>query len=167
MAGIGSSSSLPRVSIGLLMNPARVFPRLPFVLPKPFSTEVFSRTVKAALGPIAADRRQSFRHQAHIDVASCSLLQGGRTRRVSGVTIVNLSLTGLCIQLAEMLPQSATVNLTFALPSSQINVRLSGIVVWSHASGRAGIQLTHVNREDQRRLEDWVDSMFSTGMVAR
>jgi len=167
MAGVERSSSLPRVSIGLLKNASRVFPRLHFVLPKPLSTEVFSRTVKAALGPIAADRRQSFRHQAHIDVASCCLLHGGRARPLSAVTVVNLSLTGLCLQASEMLPQSAIVELAFALPSSQINVCLSGIVVWSQASGRAGIMLTSVHRDDQRRLEDWVDSLFCTDTVGK
>jgi len=167
LAGRGHSSSLPRVSIGLLMNPARGFPRLHFVLPKPLSTEVFSRTVKAALGPIAADRRQSFRHDAHIDVESCSLLYGGRARALSGVTVVNLSLTGLCLQAAEMLPQSATVELAFALPSSQFNICLSGTVVWAHASGRAGIKLMHVHRDDQRRLEDWVDGLFLAETLRR
>jgi len=162
LAAGGYASSLPRVSIGLLMNPARVSPRLHFVLPKPLSGEVFSRTVKAALAPIAADRRQRFRHEAHIDVTSCSLLHGGRVLLLSGVTVVNLSLTGLCLQASEMLPQSATVNLAFTLPFSQINVCLSGTVVWAHASGRAGIQLTHVHGDDQRRLEDWVDGVFWT-----
>ena len=106
----GFEIRLPRVSIGLLKNASRVFPGLHFVLPKPLSTDVFSRTVKAALGPIAADRRQSFRHQAHIDVASCCLLHGVRARPLSAATVVNLSLTGLCLQASEMLPQSAAAS---------------------------------------------------------
>lgn len=160
LAGSGHSASLPRVSIGLLKNGIRVFPRLHFVLPKPLRTEVFSKTVRAALAPIAADRRQSFRHCAHIDVESCSLLQGGLARKLSGVKIVNLSLTGLCLEAAEMLPQSAMIELEFALGSSGTKVCLTGTVVWSHTSGRAGIKLRHVRRDDQLRLEDWVDAMF-------
>ena len=165
MAGAGVCHSLPRVSIGLLKNSTRVFPRLHFVLPKPFRTEVFSRTVRAALAPIAADRRQSFRHQADIKVASCSVFHGGRARPLEGATVVNLSLTGVCLQAPEMLPQSATVNLRFALPSSQISVCLAGTVVWAHASGRAGIKLMQVHGDDRRRLEDWVDSLFYTNAV--
>lgn len=158
LAGREHSPSLPRVAIGLLMNATGVSPRLHFVLPKPVTTAVFSRTVKAALAPVAADRRQSFRHEAHIDVESCSLLHGGRARALSGVTVVNLSLTGLCLQLFKMLPQSASVKLVFVLPSTQDSVCLFGTVVWAHASGRVGIKFTHVYREDHRRLEDWADS---------
>ena len=79
---------------------------------------------------------------------------------------MNLSLTGLCLQAPEMLPQSATITLAFVLPSSQINICLSGTVVWAHASGRAGIKLMHIRRDDQRRLEDWVDSMFQTETIS-
>jgi hypothetical protein len=161
LAGDTRFSSLPRVSIGLLKNATRAFPRLNFVLPKPLNTEVLSKTVKAALAPIAVDRRQSFRHYAHIDVESCVLLHSGGARALSGVTVVNLSLTGLCLQAAEMLLQGATVELAFALPSTQFNVCLSGRVVWTHASGRAGIKLMHVHRDDQRRLEDWVDGIWT------
>ena len=167
LAGSVRSSSLPRVSIGLLKNATRVFPRLQFILPKPLSTELFSRTIKAALAPIAADRRQSYRHEAHIDVASCSLLHTGRTRALQGAKLVNLSLTGLCLQASEMLPQAANVNLAFTLPSSQINLCLSGMVVWAHASGRAGIKLMHLHSNDQRRLEDWADRMFLADTVPR
>ena len=59
-----------------------------------------------------------------------------------------------------MLPQSASVDVAFALPSTQFHVRMSGTVVWAHASGRAGVKLTRVHRDDQQLLEDWVDGMF-------
>lgn len=162
LTGARHLSSRPRVAVGLypLTRTSRASQdRLHFVVHKPFTADLFAKTIKAAYGPIAADRRVSFRHQVDV-AASCSLLHRGEVRKVEGTRIVNLSCTGVCLQAPEMLPQAAEVELSFQLPSSQITVRLAGMVIWAHASGRAGIKFTQLDPEEQRKLEDWLDSLL-------
>jgi hypothetical protein len=162
LAGARHPSSQPRVAVGLY-SVTRMHQvsgaRLHFVVHKPFSADLFAKTVKAAYGPIAADRRTSFRHQVDV-TASCSVLDRSELRKLAGARIVNLSRTGLCLQASEMLPQTAEVELSFPLPSSQVTVRLAGVVIWAHASGRAGIKFTLLDPEEQRKLEDWLDSLL-------
>jgi PilZ domain len=156
-----SKSSLHRVAIGLLADTrsSSVGVRLHFILRKPISVELFDKAVRAALAPIAADRRASFRHEANIQAISCLLHHRGSSRELRGASIVNLSLTGLCIYASEMLPQDGTVDLTFRLPPSYGNVHLNGTVVWSHSSGRCGVKFTSIDPLNQRKLEDWADGM--------
>jgi hypothetical protein len=156
-----SNTSLHRLAIGLLAESrsSSAGVRLHFIIRKPISVELFDKAVRAALAPIAADRRASFRHEANIQAISCLLHHSGSSREVRGATIMNLSLTGLCIYASEMLPQHGTVELTFPLPPPYGNVHLNGTVVWSHSSGRSGVKFTEINPSNQRRLEDWADGM--------
>lgn len=163
LAGIRRPSSRPRVAVGLfpekeVRKPAGT--RLHFIVRKPFTGDLFAKTVKAAYGPIAADRRASFRHQVNIPVSSCTLLHRGELRSLHGGIVVNLSQTGMCLQTMEMLPQTASIELDFVVPGTQLTVRVTGTVLWAHASGRGGIKFTHVDSEEQRKLEDWLDSML-------
>jgi hypothetical protein len=72
---------------------------------------------------------------------------------------LNLSLTGLCIQAHEMLPQEAVLELVFPLPSSNLTIQVIGKVVWSHSSGRSGVKFINIDPSDQHKLEDWADNM--------
>lgn len=162
LAGSRHPSSQPRVAVGLypVTRMHQVSgARLLFVVHKPFTADLFAKTIKAAYGPIAADRRMSFRHQMDVE-ASCTLLHRGELRKLEGTRIVNLSCTGLCLQGPEMLPQAAEAELSVPLPSSQVTVRLAGMVIWAHASGRTGIKFTQLDPEEQRKLEDWLDSLL-------
>ncbi|HET9183668.1 MAG TPA: PilZ domain-containing protein [Candidatus Angelobacter sp.] len=157
-----SNKSLHRVAIGLLSEVrSSLGAPLHFVLRKPIAAELLDKAVKAAFAPIAADRRASFRHDANIQIVSCLLHHGDNSRHLRSATIVNVSLTGLCMQTNEMLPQHAKIEFVLPLPSPYGRVRVAGRVVWSHTSGRSGIKFTTVHAPDQRKLEDWADSLYS------
>ena len=157
-----SNSSLHRVAIGLLSEyrSASSGARLHFVMRKPLNRELFDKTVKASFAPIAADRRASFRHDANIEVTSCLLHSQGNKRVIDGVKVANLSLTGVCVEVNEMLPQNGTIELIFPLSADHGSVHLRGQVVWSHSSGRSGVRFIGTHPSDQRKLEDWADSMY-------
>jgi hypothetical protein len=156
-----NNKSLHRVAIGLLSrNRSSLGTPLHFVLRKPLSAELLDKAVKAAFAPIAADRRTSFRHDANIQIVSCLLHHGDRSRHLQGATVVNISLTGLCMETNEMLPQHSRIEFMLPLPFAYGRVRVAGRVVWSHTSGRSGIKLTDIAAADQRRLEDWADAMY-------
>jgi hypothetical protein len=127
---------------------------------KPLNTELLDKAVKAAFASIAADRRASFRHVANTNEVSCLLHHLGNSRQLNGATVVNLSLTGLCVQTNEMLPQNSKIEMVFPLPSSYGKVRLCGIVVWSHSCGRSGVKFTGIDPSHRHELEDWADSMY-------
>lgn len=165
LAGPRCPTSRPRVTVGILPSAGaseRYSKRLHFVVRKPFSSDLFARTVKAAYGPIAADRRVSFRHQVRIAVSSCTLDHHGSMRKISGTEIVNISQTGMCVQSAEMLPQNSGLELDFTVPHRQIALHVKGMVMWSHVSGRSGVKFGQLKAADQRNLEDWLDSLLPT-----
>lgn len=165
LAGPRCPASRPRVTVGIL-PPAgaseKESKRLHFVVRKPFSSDLFARTVKAAYGPIAADRRVSFRHQVRIAISSCTLDHHGERRSIHSAHMVNISQTGMCLQTTEMLPQNAGLELDFAVPQRQVVLQVQGTVMWSHASGRAGVRFGQLEPADQRNLEDWLDSLAPT-----
>jgi DNA-binding response OmpR family regulator len=157
-----SNSSLHRVAIGLLSEHRSISAgaRLHFVMRKPLNSELLDKAVKAAFAPIAADRRASFRHEANLQSAWCCLHYLENTRDLHGAMIVNLSLTGLCVQTKEMLPQNSRIEFVLPLPPPYGRVHLFGKVVWSHSSGRSGVRFTDIDASNQRKLEDWADSMY-------
>jgi PilZ domain-containing protein len=158
-----SRSSKPRVAVGLL-QPGKALQveglRVHFLLHKPLTSDLFAKTLKAAYGPIAADRRASFRHLVNIEASHCNMLDRGDLRSVEGVRVVNVSQTGLCLQALEMMPQGATVEVGFTIPESDMTVQLSGTVIWAHASGRAGVQFSQLDPAEQRKLEQWHESVL-------
>jgi hypothetical protein len=62
----------------------------------------------------------------------------------------------------EMLPQHSRIEFVMPLPCPHGRVHVAGRVVWSHRSGRSGIKFTDVRASEQRKLEDWADSMYGT-----
>lgn len=160
-----SKKSLHRVAIGLLAEgrASSAGVRLHFAMRKPLNVELLEKAVKAAFAPIAADRRASFRYTANIKDVSFVLHHLGKSRQLYGA-IVNLSLTGLCIETNEMLPQHSAIDVVFPLPPSYGTVHVSGTIVWSHASGRSGIMFMNVHPSEQCKLEDWADSTYSEMM---
>jgi PilZ domain-containing protein len=152
---------LPRVTIGLLPATDKpVSARLHFLVRKPVGTALLSKTVKAAFAPIAADRRARLRQQVSVAATECIVLDRACRKTLSGVRVVNLSLTGMCLHAPEMLPQHASLEATFVLPGTDLLVHVAGNVVWAHSSGRCGVQFGQLHSHDQRELENWLDSVL-------
>jgi DNA-binding response OmpR family regulator len=162
LARDGALSSKPRVSVGLIREERSL--RVPglrvhFVLHKPFTRDFFVKTIRAAHGPIAADRRANLRHQVSLE-AETYILHHGELRSLERVKVVNLSQTGLCLQASEMLPQGSQVELTFTLPRNSVTVQLGGNVVWAHSSGRAGVKFSELSEAERHKLEQWSGSFL-------
>jgi len=161
MAITANSWSRPRVTIGLLPSiDSPTGARLQFVLSKPLKMQLFSKTVRAAFAPIAADRRLTIRKRVCIKTSKCRVVDNSGERSVPTATVANLSSAGMCLQAEEMLPQQATVEVVFALPGGGSQVRLGGQVVWTHSSGQCGIKFSEVDRGEQRKLENWLDAVL-------
>ena len=132
-----------------------------FTLEKPLTVELTTRTLRAATGLIARERRRYFRQEvcAHVQLwvkgAECSAL------------MTNLSETGMLLSQVELKPETK-VRFEFVLPWTEIVVRGAGVVTWASAEF-AGVRIG-VPRAMKRTLEDWVndrafrDKMYSTGV---
>lgn len=132
--------------------------RVHFVVPKPFSTDFFLRNLKAAYGVMLREKRAAFRQDVRIPATAATLIHDGAQRSLGKVVIVNLSKTGLGLTAGEMVPQGATVQLTFPMPDSGEPLTVSGAVVWVFDSGRAGVRFSQVSPAVQKKLGAWIDS---------
>jgi len=161
-AGGSTLFSTPHVVLGMIGSNRITQPlgkRVHFVVQKPFTGDLFRKTLKAAYGAIASSRRLSARHEVCIDTTSCCLIYRGEQRALKTATIMNISHGGMCLQTGEMLPQEANIRLSFSIPGSDTIVRATGSVVWAHAPGRAGIKFVGLSREAKPHFGNWLNSL--------
>jgi hypothetical protein len=105
----------PHVALGLVGSNRAYQPlgkRIHFVVQKPFTKDLFRKTLKVAYGAIASSRRLSSRHEVCIDSISSCLTHCGE-RRTLKMTILNISHGGMCVQTGELLPQGSEYPVEF------------------------------------------------------
>src|SRR5690348_8798960 len=154
--------SAPRAVIMLANsdNVRRVAPgRFHFIVQKPFTRDLLAKTVRATFGLIAQERRSSYRHQVSLAASNCRSTFGSENKDLGGVRIVNISRTGMCIEAGEMLAQESGIEVGFTAEAAHGVLQLKGVVVWSHASGRCGIQLSKLDSKMEYRLRAWLTSI--------
>jgi hypothetical protein len=162
LAGGSKLFATPHVVLGMIGTSRISRPagqRVHFVVQKPFTSDLFGKTLKAAYYAIASSRRLSSRHEVCIDSTSCCLMHRGERRALKTATIMNISHSGMCVQTGEMLPQEAHIQLSFSIPGGDMIVQATGTVIWAHTSGRAGIKLVELSPEAQPHFGKWLDSM--------
>jgi CheY-like chemotaxis protein len=133
--------------------------RIHFVVQKPFTADLFARTLRAAYGTMVRDRRISFRHPVHIKPASAILVQENATQPLHASTILDLSQTGMCLQTLEILPLGATLEIEFQLENAE-TIHVTGSVMWTRASGRTGVRFVHIPMAEQKKLIAWLDALM-------
>src|SRR3954468_7831065 len=119
-----------------------------FALEKPLTVDVTTRTLRAAAGLIARERRRYFRQ----DVSTNVQLWVKNTEQLALMT--NLSESGM--RLAQVqLKAGGKLRFQLTLPWSEVVVAGSGLVSWA-AAGSAGVRMT-VPKPIRIALEDWVN----------
>jgi|ERR1051326_1281306 len=163
LAGGGSVVANPRMIFGLMRNETlnnANGKRVHFVMQKPFTADLFARSIRAAYGTMIRDRRISFRHPVQIKPLSAVLVHEKGNQPLHAATILDVSQTGLCIQTLEILSQNATLELEFQLPESKEIIHATGSVMWTRASGRTGIKFSRIAAAEQKNLTAWLDSLL-------
>lgn len=163
LAGGRSPIANPKMVFALVQNSTLkdlASKRIHFVVRKPFSTELFARSLRAAYGTMMRDRRISFRRPVQIKPVSAILVQEKGNQSLNASTIVDLSQTGLCIQTLEILPQGASLEIEFQLPDNQGTIHATGSVMWTRASGRTGVRFIHIPQAEQKVFIAWLDSLL-------
>jgi hypothetical protein len=93
-AGSSTLFGTPHVVLGLVGangTGQALGKRIHFVVQKPFTGDLFRKTLKAAYGAIALGRRLSSRHEVCIDSTSPCLIHRGERRTLKTATIMNIS----------------------------------------------------------------------------
>jgi CheY-like chemotaxis protein len=129
-----------------------------FIIQKPFTTDLITRSLRAAFGTMLRQKRRTFRHSVQIVPSSCTAGYDGIPKKLGNPTILNISQSGLCMKVDDLLAQGVKVQIELDLPESFQKVCLRGIVIWSQASGRTGVKLTDVKVEHQKLLNEWLNS---------
>ncbi len=132
--------------------------RVHFVVQKPFSADLFLKSLRAAYGVMLREKRAAHRQEVDRPASSTTLVHEGSQRSLPRVTILNVSKTGIGLDAREMLPQGSTIQLSFQLPETDETVQVSGKIIWTCQNGKAGVRFTHFLPADQKTLHTWIDS---------
>ncbi|HEX4604861.1 MAG TPA: PilZ domain-containing protein [Candidatus Angelobacter sp.] len=172
LVSVRGASANPKMVFALLhsacLNDVRG-KRVHFVVQKPFTADLFVRSLRAAYGTMVRERRVAFRHPVQIKPASSVLVQEQGNQNLKSSIILDLSQNGLCIQTQEILPLGATLQIDFHLPEMSELIHISGTVQWTRASGRTGINFKHIPAPEQKHLTAWLDSRlpYATEAIPR
>ncbi len=155
------SGSTPRVVFAMVnraQNRDMQGKRVHFVVQKPFSADLFLKSLRAAYGVMLREKRAAHRQEVDRPASSTTLVHEGSQRSLPRVTILNVSKTGIGLDAREMLPQDSTIQLSFQLPETDETVQVSGKIIWTCQNGKAGVRFTHLLPADQKTLHTWIDS---------
>jgi hypothetical protein len=78
-------------------------------------------------------------------------------------TLHDLSLGGCALQSASPVPEDGPVRLRFELGTPRVRIDAVGKVVWTHASGIAGVQFVELPVKAEKQLKEWMLSSVLAG----
>lgn len=123
-----------------------------FVLKKPLSASMISRTVQAGRGLIMSDRRRHFR----CPVGAVAKLKYGRKPAIEG-TVLNVSDSGMAVLIDAKETPSGKIKVNFQLPEATSSPSISGVclIQWASA-GKLGLRFIEMEPESKLELNRWL-----------
>ena len=122
-----------------------------FVLERPLSVESVSRSLRAAYGIIMRERRRYFR---------CPVVIPVKVRNHEGqeaqYQTINISESGMAIQVPAGLNSGAEVGVRFTLPENQTRFAVQSRICWADGSGRTGLQFLNLPSPQKTELQAWL-----------
>jgi hypothetical protein len=109
----------------------------------------------SALQTVSPNRRRRVRHK--IQTPAYATFTGESQGAMLDLhEIVDISEDGVAIQCHSPLEHEKTVNLCLDLADCADHIYTTGQVVWSNASGRAGLRFSDLSPESVARLREWL-----------
>ena len=127
-----------------------------FVLDKPLSAERLSRSLRAAQGLMAHERRRYYRHPV---ATSVHVTLGAETYEHLGTT-VNLSEGGLAMQLEKKTNIGIPVRFRFKLPDTDTWIEGKGEIAWV-ANDLSGIKFNVMSAKLRTAMQEWISKKLS------
>lgn len=128
--------------------------RIHFTVSKPLNADVLSKGLRAAYTSMARERFASYRHVVALRPMAGTLLYRGGQRAIGQSVIANISQTGLCLSGPEPLPPGGIISVNFPLPDADRLLHVVGTIVWSDASGKAGVRFHSMTAQEQKQLKE-------------
>jgi CheY-like chemotaxis protein len=122
-----------------------------FVLDKPLSAERLARSLRAAQGLMANERRRYYRHP----VATTVHIKLGTDDYENLGTTINLSEGGLAAKLEKKTTIGMPVRFRFKLPETHTFIEGKGEIAWV-ANGLSGLRFGVISSEARKELENWL-----------
>ena len=111
--------------------------------------------MNSALQPVSPNRRRRVRHKIQTP-AYASFTAQSKGAMLDLHEIVDISEDGVALQCHSPLEVQAQVNLCLDLADCPEHIYTTGQVIWSNASGRAGLRFSELSRESLSRLREWL-----------
>lgn len=109
----------------------------------------------SALHPVSPNRRRRVRHKIQTP-AYATFTAESKGAMLDLHEIVDISEDGIAIQCHSPLELDTRVNLCLDLADCAEHIYTTGQVVWSNASGRAGLHFSELSPESVSRLREWL-----------
>ncbi len=109
----------------------------------------------SALHPVSPNRRRRVRHKIQTP-AYATFTAESKGTMLDLHEIVDISEDGVAIQCHSPLEVEKRVELCLDLADCAEHIYTSGQVVWSNASGRAGLHFSELSPESLSRLREWL-----------
>jgi CheY-like chemotaxis protein len=122
-----------------------------FFLQKPVDRQKLSALFRTVSGGMLENRRSHTRVPVQSEV-TCTV----GSRNLRGVSWI-LSQGGMQVEVTNLNPGDS-VRLSFRLPVSDIQIEVSGAVIW-RKDERQGIQFTHVDAQNQKTIRHFIDEV--------
>jgi hypothetical protein len=130
-----------------------------FVMEKPLSDALVSRTLKAAFGLIVRECRRYFR----CPLVTVAEIESKGTEDISCQT-VNISEGGLAVLAPSPLTPGTQVKVRFALPGQEIHFNVESEICWCDDKQRAGLQFLSLTAEQQVALQQWLSTRLEQSL---
>ena len=108
----------------------------------------------AGRGSAAGEQERYYRAQMELPV---KLKYGGQVLKA---TLLNLSVGGAAIAIAEPLNFGMPASISFALPDTGMEADLAGRIAWSNSDGQHGIQFSDLPEGVRASLARWLTSQM-------
>jgi hypothetical protein len=131
-----------------------------FVFEKPISVEQAVHTLSAARSMILDGRLRYHRQTLDVPV---SLACGARKHFEAH--LLNLSQGGLGVRIAQPLPATGPVRVSFALPGTRLQFKLRGEVAWTDKHGNVGIRFVEIGSRAKKNLQLWLERAVSDALT--
>jgi PilZ domain len=130
-----------------------------FVIEKPLSAALVSRTLKAAFGLIVRECRRYFRAPLVVSAD----IDSNATEHLRCQT-VNISEGGLAVIAPSPLTPGTQVKIGFVLPGQKIHFHVECEICWCDDKQRAGLQFLSLTTEQQEALQQWLSARLEQSL---
>jgi ActR/RegA family two-component response regulator len=129
-----------------------------FMLHKPVPTEDARRIMRISRHMLARDSVRQYLRLALPNLAYALLDEAKQ------ILVENISEGGMAIQADEQMLPGIRCRVRFTLPNDPSPIVSEVQVMWSDASGRAGLRFCNLDAAMQKRLAAWIEAQYAAGV---